>query len=213
MKETRNGVKAVIDRVKESISRMKVLRLSRNQFVFQKIHSNIIKNLQKRQNRLVLEKSLLSSAIWEVRYEVGVVLEKLKPSEKSVLFINSRSSYEAAIRLRNKYECKAIFHFCCKEGEAKMMGKLAELADRHGYPYTVSSNMGVMSNGKFYAAYQWGCKLRADERKMERIFEERAEDERPNRNANEGSGGNKNVKVEEERNEGPSSSHCSYNNH
>ncbi|XP_030958277.1 kelch-like protein 10 [Quercus lobata] len=212
-KETRNRVKAAIDRVKDSISRMKLLRLSRNQFVFQKIYSSIIKNLQKRQNRLALEKSLLSSALWEVRYEVGVVLEKLKPSEKSVLFINSRSSYEAAIRLRNKYECEAIFHFCCKEGEAKMMGKLAESAHQYGYPYTVSGDMGVMSNIKFSAAYPWGCKLRADERKMERIFEERAKDERPNRNANEGSGRNKNVKEEEERKEGPSSSHYSYNNH
>ena len=94
-----------------------------------------------------------------------------------------------------------------------MMGKLAESAHQYGYPYTVSGDMGVMSNGKFSAAYPWGCKLRPDERKMERIFEERAKDERPNRNANEGSGRNKNVKEEEERKEGPSSSHYSYNNH
>ncbi|KAL4637198.1 hypothetical protein ACB092_03G063100 [Castanea dentata] len=213
LKETCNRVKAAIDRVKASISRMKVLRLSRNQFAFQKIYSNIIKKLQERQSRLLLENGLLSSALWEVRYEAGVVLRKIKPSKKSVLFINSRSSYEAAIRLRNEYECKAIFHFCCKTGEAEMMGKLVESAVRNGYPCTVSSNMGGMENGQLRAAYQWICQLIADERKMERNFEERAKDERPNRNANEGSGRNKNLKEEEERKEGPSSSHYSYNNH
>lgn len=165
-------------RIEISIKRSReFLKMSRHPFLqygnqFRKMVFTILKERRTmRLIRLRLERQWAHMALSEVRYEVGILLEKIKSDSGSQHDIRSYAEFRAAKRLFLKYNYRAKYHFYAKLGKEKKMGKLAEQAKDFKLDCTLSQNLGEIVDGKFISANELK-KLRAEERERQLAAEE-----------------------------------------